>query len=300
MIDYQLLHALHAVVTEGGFERAAKTLFITQSAVSRRLHQLESSFGEPVLIRSKPPVATPLGKRLLNHYQQVRQLEIALDLPHLENAQDAAAPLTVKLASNADSLATWLPEALALPNVDAPCQYQFDIVVDDQSIALKRMKAGEVMACVCSSEQPVNGGGVMVLGAMRYLVIASPDFVNTRDYQSVEQLADLPCLVFDEHDKLQHDFLKDQGLTPPRIVHLCPSSEGFKQAMLAGLGFGLLPELQLGEALHSGELVDLMPGHYVDVPLYWHYWQSESPQLQALRQHVKSVATRHLVAMDNE
>ncbi|XQF91513.1 LysR family transcriptional regulator (plasmid) [Pseudoalteromonas espejiana] len=38
MIDYQLLNALSAVISEGGFEKASKKLFITQSAVSRRIH----------------------------------------------------------------------------------------------------------------------------------------------------------------------------------------------------------------------------------------------------------------------
>ena len=58
MIDYQLLKALYAVVTEKGFEKAAQTLFITQSAVSKRIYQLESQLGEPVIIRTKPPKAT--------------------------------------------------------------------------------------------------------------------------------------------------------------------------------------------------------------------------------------------------
>ncbi|HCA76060.1 MAG TPA: ArgP/LysG family DNA-binding transcriptional regulator, partial [Alteromonas sp.] len=35
MIDYNLLRALEAVVSNRGFERAAQKLFITQSAVSR-------------------------------------------------------------------------------------------------------------------------------------------------------------------------------------------------------------------------------------------------------------------------
>ena len=37
MINYQQLEALHAVISEAGFEKAAAKLFITQSAVSRRI-----------------------------------------------------------------------------------------------------------------------------------------------------------------------------------------------------------------------------------------------------------------------
>ncbi|MFC3120207.1 LysR family transcriptional regulator ArgP [Agaribacter flavus] len=297
MIDYHLLEALHAVISEGGFERAAKTLFITQSAVSRRIHHLESSMGEPVIIRNKPPMPTPFGQRLLNHYQQVRQLEIALALPNLDEQTKPSPPLLVKLATNADSLATWLPEALAVSREKTAQQYQFDIVVDDQSVALKRMKSGEVMACVCSSKTPVNGGKSLALGAMRYHIVASPRFVDTYRYSNPSELAKLPCLVFDENDKLQHQFLADLGAQSPTIVHYCPSTEGFLQAALAGLGFGLLPALQLANTIESGVLVDLMPGHWVDVALYWHYWQTESPPLMILREHVLAVASKRLESL---
>ena len=41
MFDYRLMDALVTVVEEGGFERAAKRLHLTQSAVSQRVKQLE-------------------------------------------------------------------------------------------------------------------------------------------------------------------------------------------------------------------------------------------------------------------
>ncbi|MDT0604729.1 LysR family transcriptional regulator ArgP [Thalassotalea castellviae] len=294
MIDYQLLDALAAIVSEKGFEKAAKKLFITQSAVSRRIHQLESMIGEPVLIRKQPPKPTAIGKRLLNHLQQVRQLEVALSIRSLadENLQDS--PLTVKLAANADSLATWLPEALMLPKAEKVCDFRFEIIAEDQSIALKRMKAGEVMVCICSNEEPINGGLVSALGAFRYKVIASPNFVKRHNITSVEQLTELPCLVYDEHDKLQHQLLNELNKSVPKYTHICPSSEGFKQAMIAGLGYGLLPTLQLGDAIEQGELIDLVPGYFIDVPLYWHYWQTESPQLKSLRNFAIKVASNKL------
>lgn len=295
MINYQLLHALSAVISQGGFDKAAKKLFITQSAVSRRIHQLELTLGEPVLIRTQPPKATAMGKRLLNHLQQVMQLEVALNISTSENEFEKDRPLTVKLATNEDSLVTWLPEALAIPESLSDFKFKFEILIEDQSIALKRMKAGEVMVCICSSAEPVNGGLVAPLGALRYLVIASPDFVKRYNITSVEQLTALPCLVYSEDDTLQHDFLAELNGSEPQYIHICPSAEGFKQAMIAGLGYGLVPTLQLGDSLETGELVNLLPDYYLDTPLYWHYWQTESPQLKTLRSFATGVATSKLV-----
>ena len=64
--------------------------------------------------------------------------------------------------------------------------------------------------------------------------------------------------------------------------------------MLAGIGYGLLPVLQLNKELENGELVDLMPGYHVDTPLYWHYWQTESPQLKTLREFALRESAKRL------
>ena len=295
MINYQQLEALHAVIGEAGFEKAAAKLFITQSAVSRRIQQLELLLGEPALVRSQPPKPTAAGQRLLNHLQQVLQLEFALGINALNSHYSADEPLTVRLATNADSLATWLPQALAVPEAEMDGRLRFELLVEDQSVILKRMKAGEVMVCISASAEPVNGGLVSYLGALRYLAMASPAFVQRYGTHRGTELAKVPCLIFDEHDKLQHQFLRDVAQCEPEFVHYCPSPEGFKQAMIAGLGYGLLPEIQLGDAIAKAELTLFKPGYVLDTPLYWHYWQTESPQLKALRQHALKVAAKYLV-----
>ena len=45
MFDYKLLAALAAVVEQGGFERAAQLLGLSQSAVSQRIKLLEARVG---------------------------------------------------------------------------------------------------------------------------------------------------------------------------------------------------------------------------------------------------------------
>ena len=289
MLDYRLLQALAAVTAQGGFEKAAAQLHLTQSAVSRRIKQLEAVLGQPVLQRCTPPRPTLAGQRLLNHLQQVRQMEAALGLADQEVQ-------LLRLATNADSLATWLPQALVLPDQPQLC---FDLVVEDQSVSLKRMKQGDVMACICDSPQPLNGGAVMPLGALRYRAVASPDFIRRYQLQplTAKALAQAPCLVFSADDALQHRFLQDIAGISPSHVHLCPSSEGFLKAVLAGLGFGLLPELQMQAHFANGDLIDLAPGYFLDTPLYWHHWQTESQLLQQLRLQVLAGAQDCLVAI---
>lgn len=288
MLDYRLLEALAAVIETGGFERAAQKLHLTQSAVSQRIRQLEQRLGSPVVLRGSPPTATPLGQRLNNHLQQVKQLELGL----VDTHQDE--PLKVRLTVNADSMATWLVQGLAAGPLSA--RMDFDLVVEDQEVGLNRMRKGEVMACICAESHPVNGGAVSPLGVLRYRALASPAFVErhqTRQHPS--RLVQAPCLIFNHDDRLQHRFLETLNLPEPERQHRCPSSEGFVQMALAGLGYGMVPELQVQHFLDNGQLVDVSDPYHLDVPLYWHYWQTESDVLASLRKAVVDHARQVLM-----
>jgi LysR family transcriptional regulator (chromosome initiation inhibitor) len=61
-----------------------------------------------------------------------------------------------------------------------------------------------------------------------------------------------------------------------------PSAQGFLDAAVAGLGWGLHPMPLAAAALASGALVDLCPGHRVSVALYWQSWRLDSASVRTL------------------
>jgi len=73
--DYVALNALAAVVREGSFEGAARTLNVTQSAVSQRIKQLEERVGAILIVRGRPCVPTDFGLQLCRHVDHVLLLE---------------------------------------------------------------------------------------------------------------------------------------------------------------------------------------------------------------------------------
>lgn len=290
MFDYKLLSALAAVVEQAGFERAAQVLGLSQSAISQRIKLLEARIGQPVLVRATPPSPTEIGRRLLNHVQQVRLLERDLQsaVPALD---DEGLPERLRIALNADSLATWW--APAVGDFCAEQHLLLDLVVEDQTVGLKRMRAGEVAACLCASERPVAGARSVLLGAMRYRALASPAFI-ARHFPggvSAAQLPKTPALVFGPDDFLQHRYLASLGVDGGFEHHLCPSSEGFIRLAEAGLGWGLVPELQVREQLENGRLVELLPDKPIDVPLYWHHWRNGGQLLGQLTEHLSRSAS---------
>ncbi|WP_165645278.1 LysR family transcriptional regulator, partial [Oharaeibacter diazotrophicus] len=112
MIDYPAAAAVAAVIREGSFERAAAALAITPSAVSQRVRGLEERLGAILVVRGQPCRATELGRALVGHLDRVRLMEADL-APALGARAAGEAPPTLRVAVNADSLATWFPAAAA-------------------------------------------------------------------------------------------------------------------------------------------------------------------------------------------
>lgn len=270
MLDYKLLEALATVLEAGGFERAGLELGLSQSAVSQRIKLLESRLGQPVLVRHPELQATALGRQLLNHVQQVQLLERDLHhkVPDLHKERSR-----LRIALNADSLATWWADAIG-----QFCREEgllLDLVIEDQDVGLRRMREGDVAACLCASDQPVAGARCLALGQMTYRALARPDYLLQHFPGGLElaRFRQAPAIVFGPHDQLQHRFLARCGYHGQFPYHLCPSSEGFVQLARAGMGYGMIPDHQGQPLLARGELKDIAPESALQVELYWHFWR---------------------------
>lgn len=288
MIDLIALRALATVLRLGSFERAARELHVTPSAVSQRVRALEERLGCVLLVRSSPVTPTPEGARLYRHFLQIELLEADLrdDLQPLADAGDAR-PRSIPVAVNADSLATWVIPALT--DFHARSRDTVALHVDDQDHTREWLRHGTVFGAVTAVAEPVGGCRVDALGTMRYVAAVSPAF-RSRHFDGVapaEAFRRAPMLVFNQKDRMQHRFLTTvagEDSTPPQWW--VPSTQGFLDAAVAGLGWGLHPLPLVAALLQRGALVDLCPGHSVAMPLYWQSWRLDSARVQVLRECV--------------
>ncbi|MBT1443807.1 LysR family transcriptional regulator ArgP [Shewanella sp. JM162201] len=272
MLDYTNLKALATVVETGGFERAARVLCITQSAVSQRIRALEERIGQSLLIRSVPVTATPAGKRLLRHYHQVALLES--ELGSELNADDPHKPTQIAIAVNADSLATWFLPALS--PLFARYGWLMKLIVDDESYTHNLLKNGEAVGCVTTNAEPMAGCSAEFLGVMRYRCVATPEFIERFFAAGLTQdaLAKAPAVIFSTKDRLHERFLAKHFSLPSSgfYQHTVPSSEGFLDAICQHLGYGMVGHLQADKLIAAGVLIDLCPSVTMDVALYWQHW----------------------------
>jgi LysR family transcriptional regulator (chromosome initiation inhibitor) len=271
MLDYAALNALATVVREGSFERAARALNVTPSAVSQRVKLLEERIGGALLVRGQPCVATEAGLQLCRHVERVGMLEHELrDALPLLGAGEAGERVTVRVAVNADSLATWFVAAAAAFSQQHGAL--LDLTVDDQDHTAERLRSGAVLAAVTALAQPVAGCNSEALGTMHYVAAASPAFVQSHFATGVgaRTLARAPSLVFNRKDALQARWVRricHREVETPR--HWLPSPQAFVEAARAGMGWGMHPLSMVAQALRDGSLVELVPGSRLPVPLYW-------------------------------
>ena len=296
MLDYDALAALAAVIREGSFDRAARALHVTPSAVSQRVRLLEERMGCALVIRGQPCRPTDTGRRLCQHVDHVRLMEQELQQAMPALAAEGEARVTLAVAVNADSLATWLAPALATFAARAPVL--MEVSVDDQDHTAQWLRSGTVVAAVTGTARPATGCNSLALGAMRYVAAASPAFMARHFAEGVgaASLALAPSLLFNAKDELQDRWVRrmcHRHVELPR--HTLPSSQAFVTATLAGMGWGMLPLALALPHLQDGGLVELVPDTPLDVPLYWQQARAASHLLEGLTREVVAAARQALL-----
>ncbi|NTG48294.1 LysR family transcriptional regulator ArgP [Agrobacterium rhizogenes] len=300
MLDYSALRAVSMVVQTGSFEKAAGLLNVTPSAVSQRVKQLEERLGIVLIVRGNPCIATEKGEWLCRHMENVGMLETELfgHLPSLVDPTEPEPRVTLHIATNADSLGTWFLTAMS--NFANRSPYLLNIAIDDEDHTAEWLRRGQVVAAVTSLEKPVSGCRRMSLGALRYHATASPDFIARHFPQGVtaQTIGKAPALTFNQKDRLQSRWMRQvfgEDLSPP--AHWLPSTQGFVESSLSGMGWGMNPTALVREHLAAGRLVELIPETPLDVPLYWQMNRLAADRLVDLTREVTTVAKHHLLGL---
>ncbi|GAA1873610.1 LysR family transcriptional regulator ArgP [Myceligenerans crystallogenes] len=315
--DSAQLEALAAVVDEGSFDGAARALHVTPSAVSQRIRALENTAGGVLVRRTRPAAPTAPGETLLRLARQTSLLaaEAAAELhaaglgpdPGAEtgaaSAGDAAGglpprPVSVPIAINADSLATWVLPALArVPGV------VLDIHRADQQHTVALLPQGRVMMAITSQAEAVQGCVSRPLGVMPYRAMATRGVMRRwfPDGVTPQGLGRAPVLVFNRDDDLQDRWLRDfarragcEVPAPPRTY--VPSTPEYLEALRLGLGWGLVQDLRTGPVLADDDVVPLDPAApAVEVPLHLQQWRLRSRTLDAVAEALLGEARRRLI-----
>lgn len=273
------LSALVAIADHGSFEAAARALHVTPSAVSQRIRALETLAGRVLVSRGTPCRPTPAARDLVRLGRQLRLL-------YDEAGIGDDGPATLSVAVNADSLSGWFRAVLA--EVGSWDDVALHVVIEDQAHSHELLRAGEVMGAVTSDGSPLQGCSVRALGSVGYVAAAAPRLLERFD--GAARWERMPVVRFNDKDRLQEDELVSHGVAAGDVLtHRVPSSDDFLAAVVAGLGWGMLPLHQLTPAERRGDVVRI-GRRTARVPLYWQRWRLDSTLLRRLSDAVVAAA----------
>jgi DNA-binding transcriptional LysR family regulator len=203
-IDLKTLRLLVAVCEHRNMARAAQEEHIEPSAVSKRIAQLESDLGVPLLTRSRRGVQpTPAGLVLLEHARSMlfTMERIANDVA----AFGAGLTGRVSLCASASAIAeTLLDDIAAFMREPANRNIKVDVEERISTDLVRQLREGAASVGVCWDNVDLDGLQVRPYRHDRLALAVHPG----------HPLASLPHLSFEQ--TLDHDHV---GLPPSTAVH---------------------------------------------------------------------------------
>lgn len=259
------VHALTVIATVGSFTRAAERLGLSKAAVSQRIAELERGVGATLVQRTTRSVRlTEAGRQLV----EATSGSFAQILRSVGAVRDATGEprgqlrVTAPVALGRQYIVGALVEFLrAYPEI------RVDLDLSDQLVPLAR--EGFDLAIRHTGAPPENHIAWR-LCASRSMVVASPAYLRRRGTpQHPADLREHDCLAYLRSATPAWPFERARrgaGEDVERVEVVvggalrANNSEALRDAVLGGLGIGLLPDFSAAAALRSGRLRELLPG----------------------------------------
>ncbi|MEM1153758.1 MAG: LysR substrate-binding domain-containing protein, partial [Pseudomonadota bacterium] len=258
-MDTRILSLFIDVAHSGSFAATARRHNLDPSSVSRSIAALETEFGARLFQRSTRQLSlTEVGQRFLERIEPILQ--------ELAQAQDDALSAQAEPRGKLKLSASVAFGSKCIIPLLTHFQHQYplidlDLDLKDQTIDLI---SGAVDLAVRLGPPPdVELVGTKLMDT-QYRVCASPTYLGTGE------------LVREPQDLVAHDivsfslpafrkawsFRSEQGVVQkieiaPRTI--ISNALGLRQALLGGLGIGLLPDWLIDKDVNSGRLTSLLP-----------------------------------------
>jgi DNA-binding transcriptional LysR family regulator len=250
------LETLSWVSKLGSFQAAALRLNTTQSAVSKRVADLEALFGKPLFDRSRRTARlTPDGKRLVARADELLALSRNLFSEVEETAQYDQ---VFRLAASELIGMTWLSRFMQAVSAQFP-RLLVEIEIDHGGRLLDKLNQEQFDLALIPGPMWGNLHEAVPLKELERAWMASPLLEVPRRVLTIEELSSYPMVVPHPdslHARFQSGWLRRNGFLVQR--HLQANSfPVLGEMVLAGLGIAQLPVLFYADAVKAGQLVKI-------------------------------------------
>ncbi|MFU0790887.1 LysR family transcriptional regulator [Virgibacillus proomii] len=244
--DYKLLLKLQEIGTIRG---TAKTVLISQPAVTQRLKYMEEYFGHDVFIRTpKKLIPTPEGEIILDHAQKVIEREQALKNKLILSHNEVQGTLSIACSSLISQ--RFLPALLGKFTAKYP-KVAIDLVTGISEDIKRNHKDYHV--CIIRGKKLKESTCIRLFDDPLYIF-------DTEEFPK-NKLKERPLIAFKSDDSM-HElvdnwlYVHQNEIKPVKTITV-DQIETCKQLMKQGLGMAVLPE----------SVSDSMKEEYPNIPL---------------------------------
>ncbi|MDB2416594.1 LysR family transcriptional regulator [Pseudomonadales bacterium] len=297
-IEIRHLRTLVALRETGSLVEASERVFLTQSALSHQIKELEGRVGCPLFLRKTRPVRfTSAGNRLLELADEV--------LPRLHNAEIDLQRLAggetgrIIMAIECHSCFEWL-----LPAIDTYRDQWSDVELDISSgfhfAPLPALARGDLDLVITAD--PVDEPGIHYFPLFSYeaqLAVSKTHSLVDKAWAEPADLADQVVITYPvDQDRLDlfTGFLRPAGIEPERVRH-AELTTMIVQLVASGRGVTCLPNWALFEYLQNEYVVVRSLGEEGIWPTLYaavRQDQAESPFMTAFIEVAKQVCFANL------
>jgi len=260
-MNFKQLEVFVAIVETGSFSKGAERSSLTQSTASQHVASLENLCGVRLLDRvGRGSVPTEAGKVLLEHARKVLSfLRVTEEAICRFNRSEG---VLLKVAASTIPGTYLVPKAFDIMQRTLPGVNLSVTIADSRAVTeLLLSEQAEIgVSGLPVSDRQLQGESV---GEDRIVLVApSSHRWATGRHITLAELECEPLIMREEGsgtDRVVHDALNCAGLSPVRTMRrvVINSSEGVKQAVLAGCGIAFLSEVAVREELAVGSLCEI-------------------------------------------
>jgi len=263
-MDLSSLTLLVEILDSGNLSQAARKLKMTRANVSYHLTQLEKAVGVQLVRRTtRRAEPTEVGLRLYQHGLSIRNELLAAreTVSTLGRGLQGRVRLSVPSGYGQMVMGEWLIEFKRLyPGIVLDVLFENrvdDLVRDEVDVAIRVMP------------EPPQTLVARELGPVRYIACASRDYVYAKGLPvELEQLRTAPLItsavigrqlrVSAYLGEARHEITLEPTLISEHFPFL-------RQAILAGLGVGLVPDYVVQDAVASGEVLTTLDEYRLSI-----------------------------------
>ena len=245
------------VAEAGSFSAVAREMGTTQPAVSRQVAALEEHLGARLIQRTTRSLAlTEDGRDLLEHARRV--LDCVEEAEGAVGRRHAAPSGLVRLATS-----TTFGRLYVAPRIPRLLERYPDLAIELRlSDAVSDLVAEGVDLAVRVNTVEDSSLVARKVGSSRRITVASAELLAAHGTpRHPSELAHLPCIIFTGRPT-PNDWHFD-GPDGPIAVNVggrfrTDNGEGVREAVLAGMGFAVLPIWCFGTEITDGRLVPVL------------------------------------------